>query len=294
MSDVGFVGLGLMGRAMARRLISAGHTVHVWNRSPAPVDDLVSHGAVRADGPGAALATGLVFSMLADDQAVASVFTPELLAATPAGAAHVNMATVGIGTADSLASAHAAAGLGYLAAPVLGRPAVAEAGQLNIVTGGDAAVVDRARPYLKAMGKHVWEVGGRPRDASAVKLAVNFNLIHAIQALAESVTFVEAAGLSGRTFVDILTDTAFTGSAYSGYGPLIADRNYSPVFSVALGAKDLRLFSEAAGEHGVSLPTLGTLQQLFEQTLATPDLAGLDWSAIAELTRRAGNGAGGQ
>lgn len=286
MAEVGFVGLGAMGSAMARRLMAAGHTVHVWNRSSAAVDGLAAEGAVPAKDLSDILSTGLVFSMLANDRAVTSLFTTEALNAAPPSAMHVNMATVGIDTADALARLHVEAGVAYLAAPVLGRPDVAAAGQLNIVVSGPHESVERARPFLDVMAKDVWVVGERARDANIIKLAVNFNLIHAIQAIAESVTLIEAAGLQARTLVDILTDTAFTGSVYKGYGKLIAEKDYAPSFAVALGAKDLELVAQAADAHGLALPSLSTLRRVFSEALASPDLAEMDWSVIAEVTRK--------
>jgi 3-hydroxyisobutyrate dehydrogenase-like beta-hydroxyacid dehydrogenase len=285
MSSIGFIGLGTMGSAMATRLVEAGHAVHVWNRSAAATDRLVDAGAARAGSPADALDVGLAFSMLANDAAALGIFTPELLAAAPAGAVHVNMATVGLETADELERRHAEAGVGYLAAPVLGRPSVAAAGQLNIVASGDPAVIELAQPYFDVMGKQTWVVGSRSRDANLVKLAVNFNLIHAIQALSESLALVEAGGIDASSFVSILTDVAFTGSAYKGYGNLIATKDYTPAFTVALGSKDLGLVEQAAAMHNLELPTVPTLRRVFDATLADPLLAELDWSAIAEITR---------
>jgi 3-hydroxyisobutyrate dehydrogenase-like beta-hydroxyacid dehydrogenase len=284
-TDIGFIGLGTMGSAMATRLVGAGHRVHVWNRSAQPVDDLVAAGAVRAADPAAALATGLCFSMLANDAAAASIFTAELLAGAPDGAIHVNMATVGLTTADELAELHASNGVDYVAAPVLGRPAVAEAGQLNIVASGRRDTIDRLEPFFSAMGKQTWVVGGQARDANLVKLAVNFNLIHAIQALSESLALIEAGGVDASMFVSILTDVAFSGSAYTGYGNLIATKDYRPAFPVSLGSKDLALVEQAARLHGLELPSVPTLRLVFDTALGDPALKDLDWSVIAEITR---------
>lgn len=286
MNDLTFVGLGSMGRAMAKHLLDSGHTVSVWNRSSAAVGELVAAGATAVSDTRDLLATGLTFSMLANDAAVTDVFTEEVLAAAPEGAIHVNMATVGLPTADALAALHQKYGVTYLAAPVLGRPNVAAEGQLNIVAAGDEAALARVQPYLDVIGKRTWIVGDAPRAANLVKLAVNFNLIHAIQALAESLTLVEAGGVDSSAFVEILTDVAFTGSAYKGYGKLIADRDYDPKFTVALGAKDLGLLSDAADEHGIALPSVPVLRSVYETTLARPELADLDWSATAEVIRK--------
>ena len=286
MTELGFIGLGAMGSAMVQRLVEQGHTVHVWNRSSDPVDALVELGAVRADSIADVLATKLVLSMLAHDAAYDDVFDAEALKAAPAGTLHVNMATVSVETADALAARHAQAGVDYIAAPVLGRPPVAAAGQLNIVAGGSPALIDRASPVLNDLGKQIWRVSEKPSAANVVKIGVNYNLIHTLQALAESVNVVERSGIDGQTFVDILTDAAYTGSAYVGYGRAIANRAYDPSFTVGLGLKDLTLMEQAAAANGSALPTYAVLRELFEATLEDEALADRDWSAIAEMTRR--------
>jgi 3-hydroxyisobutyrate dehydrogenase-like beta-hydroxyacid dehydrogenase len=286
MAELSFVGLGTMGSAMALRLVEAGHSVHVWNRTPSAADDLVAAGAIRTDSVESALATGLVFSILADDDAVGSTFSAEALATAPQGSIHVNHATVSIAAADRFAAAHEAAGVRYIAAPVLGRSSVAAAGQLNIVAAGAAKAIERVQPFLDVLGKRTWVVGDKPSKASLVKIGVNYNLLHTLQALAESVSLMEQGGVDAATFVDILTDAAYTGSAYTGYGKLIANKTYSPPgFTVGLGLKDLGLAEQAADNLGAALPTSPVLREVFTRALADPALADLDWSAVAEITR---------
>ncbi|TDW29516.1 NAD(P)-dependent oxidoreductase [Cryobacterium psychrophilum] len=287
MTSISYVGLGTMGLEMARRLVAAGHFVTIWNRSDNPaLAELERDGARRVRSVGEAMKSDVVFSMLAHDAAVREQFSPDVLSHAQSSTIHVNMATVSVALADDMEKQHRGAGVGYLAAPVLGRPPVAAAGQLNIVASGDPDLIARVEPLLAILGKRTWIVGPRPRDANLVKIAVNYNIIHAIQALAESITLIEQGGIAGQQFVDILTDAAFTGSAYTGYGAIIAGKRYSPAsFPVALGLKDLGLAEEAAGLHGMSLPVAPVLRDLFERTLAEPDLATLDWSAVAEITR---------
>lgn len=285
-ADVGFLGLGTMGAAMAQRLVDAGHRVIVWNRSSAASEPLAAAGATVADSAGEALKAGIAFSMLANDAAVDAVFASDTLAEAP-GSVHVNMATVSLETARRLQERHDRAGVGYAAAPVLGRPNLAASGQLNIVAAGDAASLDRAEPFFPALGKRVWRVGTDAAQANLVKIGVNYNLIHTMQALAESLNLMERGGVDAHAFVEILTDAAYTGTAYQGYGPIIATREYLPAaFSVELGLKDLSLAKAAAAELSAALPTVGTLQGIFEETLADAELASLDWSAMAEITRR--------
>jgi 3-hydroxyisobutyrate dehydrogenase-like beta-hydroxyacid dehydrogenase len=282
---IGFVGLGTMGGAMARRLVDAGHEVVVWNRSDAPVDELVAAGAIRGESPVDALATGLVFSMLSNESAVFDVFDAEALAAAPTGTLHVNMATVSAAAAHRLGALHADAAVGYLAAPVLGRSTVAEQGALSILAAGDPAALARAQPYFDLLGRRTWHFGTEPNDANVVKIGVNFLIIHALQALSESVTLLEHRGIDTDTFVELLGDSLFPGPVYSGYGSAIAAGRYVPAgFTTELGYKDLMLAVEAASESGVVLPSAPALRSVFESALEKGQNE-LDWSSIAEVTR---------
>lgn len=285
MAEIGFLGLGAMGAAMAARLVEAGHTVHVWNRSPSPVDDLVRRGAVRAPSASAALAHGISFSMLADDQACETVFDDVALAAV--SGVHVNMASISPAAADRLSERFAAAGAGYVSAPVLGRPNVAAAGRLNILAAGDVVAVATAQEFFDVLGMRTWSFGERPRAANVAKVAVNYNLVHVIQALGESFALVESQGIDVAQFQELLTHSLFGGDAYRVYGAEIASQSYTPPgFAMALGAKDLGLAAAVAAEDGLLLPTLPALQRVFQTALADEEISGADWGAAAEVTRR--------
>jgi 3-hydroxyisobutyrate dehydrogenase-like beta-hydroxyacid dehydrogenase len=287
MAEIGFIGLGTMGSAMARRLVDAGHTVRVWNRSADAAAPLLAAGATSAESPAHALQAGLVFSMLANDEAADAVFGDEALTGA-AGALHVNMASVSPALARRLADRHAAAGVGYVAAPVLGRVNLAAEGKLNILVGGADADVDRVTELLEVLGARTWRIGTDPAQANLVKIAVNFNIIHAIEAIGESVAIVENHGIDAEQFVELLTSTLFGGASYTVYGDIIAHRRYEPAgFTAELGLKDLGLAETAAAEVGVSLPTAPALRRVFEQTLAKPGGDKLDWAAIAEISRAA-------
>lgn len=286
MTRIGFVGLGTMGKAMARRLVDAGHEVVVWNRTPGPVVALVAGGATAAASVDEALATGLVFSMLSNEAAVLDVFGESALESAPRGSLHVNMATVSTGAATELGERHAAAGVGYLAAPVLGRSTVAEQGALSILVAGDESSVARAVPFLDLMGRRVWNFGTDPADANVVKIGVNLLIIHALQSLSESVTLLERRGVDTSVFIELLGDSLFPGPVYTGYGSAIVDRRYAPAgFTTELGLKDLRLAVDAAAATGTVLPTAGVLQEVFEEAIRA-DQGDLDWASIAEVTRR--------
>ncbi|MCW2763812.1 MAG: hypothetical protein JWR85_4013 [Marmoricola sp.] len=290
MATVSFIGLGTMGVAMARRLIQAGHEVNVWNRSPEPKEALVELGAFSCSSPEQAWASPIVMSMLANDAAVREVFTSEFLDLAPPNAVHVAMESLSPAEAGAAAQRHAAAGVAYLAAPVIGRPNVAASGKLTILAGGDPDQLSRVQPFLNVLATQTRYFGPDPSTANVAKVCVNYTLMHTIQALSESLTLAEAGGIAAMDFVNLLTETLFPGAAYSGYGKLVAEREYEPVaFSVALGLKDLSLAESMATQKGITLPAAPMLRQLFQRTLDDPKLAQLDWSAIAESVRRGGD-----
>ncbi len=283
MARIGFLGLGSMGQAMAQRLIDAGHDVVVWNRSAGPRDELASLGATAVETPAEALAVDLSVSMLANDVAVDAVLCEDNLPSHRI--VHANMASVSPDMARLLSVRFEQAGHGYVASPVLGRPNVAASGGLNILAAGLTDDIVLLQPLFDAMGTKTWPLGELPHTANVVKIAVNYSIIHALQSLAESIAIATSAGVKPSDFVEVLTSTLFGGVVFTGYGNLIAERNYTPAaFSLELGLKDLGLAEATAEEAGISLPTSSLLRELFETALADPELADKDWSAVAEIT----------
>lgn len=282
---IGFLGLGSMGSAMATRLVDAGHDVVVWNRLSVAADPLIAAGATLASSPGEALGAGLSFSMLADDTAAERVLDADAVA--HGSGIHVNMASISPAAADRLEELFRRAGIGYVSAPVLGRPNVAAAGALNILAAGPARLVEEVLPLLGVLGKKVWRLGERPRVANVVKVAVNYNIIHAIQALGESITMTERHGVDPAMFHDLLTSTLFDGVVYRGYGAEIVEQTYRPPgFIMALGFKDLKLAEEVAAERDVALPTARAMHRVYEIALEDAELSTYDWGAAAEVMRR--------
>ena len=283
MARIGFLGLGSMGQAMAQRLIDAGHDVVVWNRSAGPRDELASLGATAVETPAEALAVDLSVSMLANDVAVDAVLCEDNLPSHRI--VHANMASVSPDMARLLSARFEQAEHGYVASPVLGRPNVAASGGLNILAAGLTDDIVLLQPLFDAMGTKTWPLGELPHTANVVKIAVNYSIIHALQSLAESIAIATSAGVKPSDFVEVLTSTLFGGVVFTGYGNLIAERNYTPAaFSLELGLKDLGLAEATAEEAGISLPTSSLLRELFETALADPELADKDWSAVAEIT----------
>ncbi len=275
-----------MGRGMAANLLAAGHGVRVWNRSRGPVEDLVRRGAEPAAEPREAFGEVLV-SMLADDTAVRdTVLAPGMLEAAPAGAIHVNMATVSVALAEELAEEHRRRGQWYIAAPVFGRPEAAAAGQLHIVAAGDGGALDRVQPLFDAMGQRTWRLGAEPRQATAAKLAGNFMIAAAIETIAEAVVMAERYGVGAAELLEVLTSTLFSAPIYRNYGALIAERRYEPAgFRLELGLKDVRLALAAGESARTPMPIASLLRDHLLEAIAQGD-GERDWAALAEVARR--------
>nr|WP_199045378.1 NAD(P)-dependent oxidoreductase [Dyella sp. ASV24] len=284
---VGFIGLGSMGSAMASNLIKAGHEVTVWNRSPGPTEPLASLGAKVVKTADRAAQGDVLFSMLANDQAVRSVFFDGgLLDGMDKGTAHVNHATISVALAREMAEAHAAREIDYVAAPVFGRPDVAAAGKLNILAAGKPHVIDRVRPLLEAMGNRIWPLGEAPERANVVKIAGNFMLGAAIESMAEASALTRAHGVSAADFLEVMTSTLFAAPAYQGYGKLIAESRYTPAgFALPLGYKDIGLALAAADATRVPLPLAGLLRDSLLEALSAGD-EDVDWSIMAQVAAR--------
>jgi 3-hydroxyisobutyrate dehydrogenase-like beta-hydroxyacid dehydrogenase len=288
--NIGFIGLGKMGRVIAGRLIGAGHQVRVWNRSPKAVEKLVAKGAEAAARPADVARADFLVSILANDDAVRSVFIDEgvLDAATP-GLIHLNLATVSVALAEEFAAAHRKRNLGYIAAPVFGRPDAAAEGKLNIVVAGDPTAIERAQPILSVIGQKTWPIGDRAERANAVKIAGNFMIASAIETMGEAVALTRAHGINAADFLNILTSTLFAAPSYKLYGGMIAAEKYQPAgFTASLGLKDIRLALAAADAHNVPMPFASALRDNFMELIATGG-GESDWATLAVLAaHRAG------
>ena len=287
---IAFLGLGAMGRHMAANLLASGQTVHVWNRSQEPVQVLVQQGALAAATPAECGLADVVFSMLADDAVTRAVFIDGgVLDAMAPGSIHVNMATVSVAFAHEMAALHLARGIGYVAAPVLGRVDVAAAGKLNILAGGSDELVDRVQPLLDLLGQKTWRFGAAAEQANAVKLSCNLTLACAIEAMGEGAALAGAHGVAPASFIELITSTLFAGSpVYKGYGGMIAEARYSPAgFKLALGQKDVRLAVEAGRAQGLPLAFGDALQTVLQEAVDQGD-AELDLAALGKNAQRRG------
>jgi 3-hydroxyisobutyrate dehydrogenase-like beta-hydroxyacid dehydrogenase len=288
---VGFIGLGGMGLAMATNLLKADFGLRVYNRSSEKARPLLERGARLARSPAeAAEPGGVVVTMVSDDRAVEEVTVgPSGLLARLGDGVHLSMSTIAPRTARRLAGLHRERGAGYVASPVFGKPQVAADAKLWIVSSGDAPARARVQPLQEAMSRQVFDFGDEPGAANAIKLAGNFLLGAAIEAMAEAFTLAQKEGVPRRQTYEFFTQTLFDCFVFRGYGELIASEHYQPVGAPpALIRKDYGLILEAAAEGLVPMP----LASLIHERLTAMVAKGrhdVDWAGFArEVSENAG------
>jgi 3-hydroxyisobutyrate dehydrogenase-like beta-hydroxyacid dehydrogenase len=265
--QIGFIGLGAMGAALARNLLESGHDLRVFNRSPARAEPLRKAGATVAASPAqAAHSADVVFTMVADDAALTSVTFGEMgiVASMQPGTVHISMSTIGVATAQDLAARHRHAGVGFVSAPVFGRPDSATQRKLFIMAAGAEEHLKVALPLLKELGQSVGIVGADPSQANLVKLIGNFMLTVTVETLGEACAVAGVAGIDPMHLVELLTNAPFNAPPYKIYGPSIAAQRFQPAgFALPLAPKDNRLMLEAAEALGVPLPLASLVHDRF-------------------------------
>jgi 3-hydroxyisobutyrate dehydrogenase-like beta-hydroxyacid dehydrogenase len=291
---IAVVGIGAMGAGAARRLLDQGRRVVVWNRTPSKTLPLLERGATAAASPReAAAGAGIVITFLADDRALEEVVLgPDGVASgLRSDAVHLSMSTIAPTTARVLAQAQGEGGAAYVAAPVFGRPDAAASGQLWIATSGPSAAKAAAREVLETLGQGVHDFGEDPAAAHVVKLAGNFLIAAACEAMAEAYTLGEKCGLDRMQLAEFFGASLFPSRIYQNYGKAIAEHRYEPPgFKLKLGLKDLRLVLGAADEREVPMPLAGILHDRF-LALAAQGQGEKDWTAIGlAVAKEAGVG----
>ena len=286
--NIGFIGLGKMGAPMAANLLKAGHRVTVYNRTKARAVALVEQGAIRAKNLAEAAQNDVVFTMLANDSAMAQVSFPPtgLLDFMSKGSIHVCCGTISTFMADQLASHHLGAGQAFVSAPVFGRPEAAAAGKLFVVAAGAPETVVRVQPLLDVLGQRTFVVGDKPSAANLIKLSGNFLIASVIESLGEAMALVAKGGIDKAQYLELLTSTLFDAPAYRTYGGLIASGKFEPAgFAAPLGLKDIGLVLMAADDLKVPMPVAGVLRDRLTRLVATGGET-LDWSAIGGLAAK--------
>lgn len=288
MARIGFLGTGIMGSQMARRLAEAGHRVTAWNRSRDKAERLAACGVAVADTPAAAAGGAeFVIGMLADGPTSEAVwFGAGAAAAMAPGSVVIEMASIPVETAQEHARRCGEAGLLYLDAPVSGGEKGAAEGTLAIMAGGEAAAFARARPLFEAMGRatHVGPAG----SGELAKLCNQIIVADTIAAVAEALVLAERGGADPAAVRAALLGGFADSTILKLHGQRMIERNFQPGGYARLQLKDVRTAVGHAGRLGLDLPVTALVERLFEAMVAHGD-GELDHAGlIREIERRNG------
>jgi 3-hydroxyisobutyrate dehydrogenase-like beta-hydroxyacid dehydrogenase len=287
---VGFIGTGRMGQAMARRLLDAKHDVGAYNRTPEKIKELVAGGAKAVTSIEHACRYGAaVFTMLADDAALASVAEQKggLLDSLPKGGIHICSGTHGVTIIKKLTAQHRERRQILVTAPMLGRPEAVTSGQAGVVIAGPSDTLAQCKPLFDAISRRAFEAGADPASAAAIKIANNFVLGCAMEAMGEGFSLVRKYDVVPAVFYDVMTDGLFNCLAYKVYGKIMVDESYSKVGQMAvLGLKDANLALDAGGAVGVPLPSGNVWRDRLVGAVAHGD-GDKDWAVMALEQARA-------
>lgn len=279
---VGFIGIGAMGRGMARSLARAGFVVKADDIQASALASLENTSGIDISAPREALACPVVITMLPSESATRAI-ARALTAGMPENGAHIMMATIGSQLIDELYQLHHDSGQRFIAAPVFGRPDEAMEGDLTIAAGGpvDADIM----AVLRAMGPRI-HVFDTPGQAGVVKLAGNGLIGAAIAALAESFALIEAYGIDPATFHEIVTAKLFQGPVYRGVGSLMTKDDIDPPnkFTALLAHKDISLLHQCHAFARTEAPVARAVLTLLERAV-DGGYASADWSVLARLAK---------
>ena len=296
-AKIGFIGLGLMGRPMAANLLKAGHAVTVWNRTAARADELVAAGAKLAKSPAAAASDAdVVITIVSDPPALEEVLwgksgggagvsaADAALAALKPGAIYIDSSTVSPDLARKIAAVCAAKGVKFLDAPVTGGDWGAKKGELVFMVGGEAETLKAAEPVIGVMGKK-WFLLGPNGAGQTIKLAMNAILALQVEALAEALALVTAAGFKGEGLVEVMQSSMARSGVLDVKAPNLLKGEYVPSFPLRLMYKDVSLAMDLAKQLGVNLPAAAAAQQTYGAVKAAAK-EDLDYSAVMKFWKK--------
>jgi 3-hydroxyisobutyrate dehydrogenase-like beta-hydroxyacid dehydrogenase len=277
---IGFIGLGLMGTAMATNLAADGRKVCAYVRRPERINDLQALGVVATTRRPDLFDSDIIVTMLPDDAAVQNVFFGPfgISESLRAGVIHLSMSTISTGASAALLLEHERRGQGYVAAPVFGNPDAARARQLNVIMAGGPVSCDRCRPVTDSLGQ-TFVIGTDPAQANLIKLLGNMMTATTLEVLGEIVTVLRKRGQDPQQFVDIMTGTMFDSRVHKNYGSRLIAGSYKPGLTMPLALKDVRLALAEAEMAGAPMPSVGVVRDRLITGIARGH-GELDWTAL--------------
>ncbi|XP_071723802.1 glyoxylate/succinic semialdehyde reductase 1-like isoform X2 [Rutidosis leptorrhynchoides] len=273
--EIGFLGLGIMGKAMSMNLLKHGFKVTVWNRTLSKCDELVEHGASIAETPSAVInKCRFTIGMLSDPVAALSVSE---------GKGYIDMSTVDAETSSKISEAITSKGGVFLESPVSGSKKPAEDGQLVILAAGDKALYEEIIPAFDVLGKKSFYLG-HVGNGAKMKLVVNMIMGSMMNAFSEGLELAGKSELDPSTLLDVLSLGAIANPMFAGKGPAMLQSNYSPAFPLKHQQKDMRLALALGDENSVSMPIAAASNEAFKKARGM-GLGDLDFSAVFEAVK---------
>jgi len=286
-TTVGLIGLGLMGKPMGMNLLKAGFPLTVWNRTASRADELVAAGAKLAQSPLELAANSeLVLSIVSDPPALEEVLWAQngAMQGFQRGSIYIDSSTVSPTLARKVATACEERGVRFLDAPVTGGDWGAKKGELVFMVGGDAATLTVAEPVLRVLGKKWFHLG--PNGAGqTIKLAMNLILALEVDALAEALALVTAAGLQGEKLVEVMQSSMARSGVLDVKSQNLLKGDYTPSFPLRLMHKDMRLALELAQQIHVELPATEAAFKTYS-TVKEAAKEDLDYSAVMKFWKK--------
>ncbi|XP_071723801.1 glyoxylate/succinic semialdehyde reductase 1-like isoform X1 [Rutidosis leptorrhynchoides] len=284
--EIGFLGLGIMGKAMSMNLLKHGFKVTVWNRTLSKCDELVEHGASIAETPSAVInKCRFTIGMLSDPVAALSVVFDKdgVLDAIGNGKGYIDMSTVDAETSSKISEAITSKGGVFLESPVSGSKKPAEDGQLVILAAGDKALYEEIIPAFDVLGKKSFYLG-HVGNGAKMKLVVNMIMGSMMNAFSEGLELAGKSELDPSTLLDVLSLGAIANPMFAGKGPAMLQSNYSPAFPLKHQQKDMRLALALGDENSVSMPIAAASNEAFKKARGM-GLGDLDFSAVFEAVK---------
>ena len=287
---IGFIGLGLMGSRLVRRLDSFGWRIHAWNRSPKPADEINKWGIVIAPSIATLVAdSDVIISSLANDEAVSSVYLDNggVFSSVEPGTVILEMSTISPELSRDLHREARTKGVNFLDVAISGSTPAVDAGTVTLLGGGDPNTFERCVPLFESIARQ-WFLIGPGSSGVQMKLVVNLLLALDMQAIAEAVSLGEHLRIDRNVLLDVLSKTAVIAPAMVGKMRKIKENDYSPEFPLRLMSKDMNLVMDAAGKSGADLPAASIAQSVLASNV--PTSGNLDLAAITPYV--VGRGAG--
>lgn len=288
--EVGFLGLGIMGKAMALNLLRNGFRVMVWNRTRSKCEGLAEHGACIGENPAAVVSMSkYTIAMLSDPSAALSVVFGKdgVLEQICDGKGYIDMSTVDADTSSKISEEITKKGGRFLEAPVSGSKKPAEDGQLIILAAGEKALYDEVIPFFDALGKKSFFLGPVGNGAK-MKLVVNMVMGSMMKALSEGLSLAGSSGLNQQTLLDVMDLGAIGNPMFRQKGPAMIQSNYPTAFPLKHQQKDIRLALALGDENAVSMPVAAAVNEDFKRARSL-GLGDLDFSAVHEIVKAAGS-----